>query len=214
MAFVLTDQNSIASQFISELRDEHIQKDRLRFCANMERLGSIMAYEISKKLEFEISAIKTPLDRAEGQVIGRQPVLLTILRAGIPYLNGFQHFFDRADCGFIGAGRKEDGDLLKINLDYLAAPSLQGRDVILIDPMLASGSSIIAVWNAIRGKGTPRHLFIACVVAAPEGLKNIKENLATPHSIWCVAVDKKLNKELFIVPGLGDAGDLSFGEKL
>jgi len=214
MLFVLTDQNSIACQFMSDLRDKSIQSDRLRFHTNMERLGAIMAYEISKKLTYESKVIDTPLDKAKVQVIKEPPVLLTILRAGIPYFNGFQKFFDRSDCGFIGAYRKESERELTIKLDYLATPNLDGKDVILIDPMLATGSSIIEVLNAVKGRGTPRHLFISCVVAAKDGIKLLEDNVNLAHSIWCVAVDEKLNEQQYIVPGLGDAGDLSFGEKL
>lgn len=214
MLFVLEDQLTVASQFISELRDKNIQGDRLRFRHNLERLGSIMAYEISKKLAFGSKEIETPLAKTTVNIIKEQPVLLTILRAGIPYFNGFQQVFDRADCGFVGAYRKEDTDALKIKLDYVATPSLEGRDIILIDPMLATGFSIMETLNVIKDRGNPRHLFIACVVAAREGLDFLKDNVRIPYSVWCVSVDKSLNQKLYIVPGLGDAGDLSFGEKI
>lgn len=212
--FVLEDHNSIACQFISELRDKSVQQDRLRFRTNLERLGSIMAYEVSKQLSYGVKEIETPLKKTKATVIKEQPVLLTILRAGIPYFNGFQKFFDNADCGFIGAYRKEDTKELKIKLDYVATPSLEGRDVILLDPMLATGYSVIEALSAIKDRGYPRHLFIVCVVAAKEGLTYLEENIKTAYSVWCVAVDEKLNDQLYIVPGLGDAGDLSFGGKL
>lgn len=214
MLFVLEDQTSIANQFMSELRDKHIQQDRLRFRTNLERLGNIMAYEISKKMSYGRKVIETPLEKTEVNVINEQPILITILRAGIPYFNGFQQFYDKADCGFIGAYRKEGGETLKIKLDYVATPNLEGRDVILIDPMLATGFSIAETLDAIKDRGRPRHLFIACVVAAKEGLDFIKQQIKTPYSVWCVSMDKELNKQLYIVPGLGDAGDLSFGEKI
>lgn len=213
MVFILQNENSIANQFLSELRDRHIQQDRLRFRVNMERLGSIMAYEVSRQLEYETKSIHTPLQKTTLRVLKQQPVLLTILRAGIPYFTGFQKFFDQADCGFIGAYRNEGQDALAINLEYIAIPPLEGRDVILIDPMLATGSSITKAIEAIKQWGIPKRIFIACVVAAPEGLDYLNKNLAIPHSIWCAAVDEKLNHQLYIVPGLGDAGDLSFGNK-
>lgn len=214
MLFVLEDQTSIANQFMSELRDKNIQRDRLRFRTNLERLGNIMAYEISKKLSYGRKVIETPLEKTKVNVIKEQPVLITILRAGIPYFNGFQQFYDKADCGFIGAYRKEGAESLKIKLDYVATPSLEGRDVILVDPMLATGFSIAETLSAIKDRGLPRHLFIACVVAAKEGLEFIQQQIKTPYSVWCVSMDKELNKQLYIVPGLGDAGDLSFGEKI
>ena len=173
-----------------------------------------MAYEVSKKLQYSVKAIETPLQRTEATVIKEQPVLLTILRAGIPYFNGFQKIFDKADCGFIGAYRKEDTEELKIKLDYVATPNLEGRDVILIDPMLATGHSVVEALLAIKNRGYPRHLFIVCVVAAREGLTYLEENMKTAYSVWSVSVDEKLNDQLYIVPGLGDAGDLSFGKKL
>ena len=214
MLFVLEDHNSIACQFISELRDNSVQHDRLRFRTNLERLGNIMAYEVSKKLSYGVKDIETPLQKTTATVIKEQPVLLTILRAGIPYFNGFQKFFDNADCGFIGAYRKEDTQELKIKLDYVATPSLDGRDVILIDPMLATGYSVVEALSAIKDRGYPRHIFVVCVVAAKEGLTYLEENIKSVYSVWCVSVDEKLNDQLYIVPGLGDAGDLSFGKKL
>lgn len=213
MLFILQKENSIANQFLSELRDQNIQQDRLRFNTNMERLGSIMAYEISRQLEYQTKEINTPLQKATIGALKEQPVLLTILRAGIPYFNGFQHFFDHADCGFIGAYRQEGQDLPAVNLEYIALPAVAGRDVILIDPMLATGSSVLKAIEIIIQRGAPRQLFIACVVAAPEGLDYLKKNITIRHSIWCAAVDEKLNQQLYIVPGLGDAGDLSFGKK-
>ncbi len=213
MLFILQKENSIANQFLSELRDQNIQQDRLRFNTNMERLGSIMAYELSKQLAYQSKDIDTPLQKTTLSVLKEQPVLLTVLRAGISYLSGFQHFFDQADCGFIGAYRQEGQGSPAINLEYVAIPAVAGRDVILIDPMLATGSSILKAIEVILQRGIPRQLFIACVVAAPEGLDYLKKNITLPHSIWCAAVDEKLNHQWYIMPGLGDAGDLSFGKK-
>lgn len=214
MLFELSTQNSIASEFLLELREKVIQQDRMRFKLNLERLGQIMAYEVSKKLQFEEVEIETPLSKTKAHRLMKQPVLLTILRAGIPYFNGFNNYFDGADCGFIGAYRKEGAKKLTIKLDYIATPDLTGRDVILIDPMLATGQSIADSLELLKDRGKPNHVFIVCLVAAPEGLKHIEENVKISHSVWCVALDKKLNEKSYIVPGLGDAGDLSFGEKL
>ncbi|HEY0740713.1 MAG TPA: uracil phosphoribosyltransferase [Chryseosolibacter sp.] len=212
--FVLNSNPSLANQFLFELRDAAIQRDRMRFRKNLERLAEILAYEISKSLVYEKAVAQSPLGASKTQVIHEQPVLLTILRAGLPFFQGFINFFDRADAGFIGAFRKEDEDHLTIKLEYLATPSLQGRTVVLIDPMLATGRSIIDSVNAIMRNGKPAHIHIACLVAAPEGIKYLEDNLKLPYSIWACAVDERLNAQFYIVPGLGDAGDLSFGDKL
>lgn len=212
--FVLNSNLSLANQFLFELRDAAIQRDRMRFRKNLERLAEILAYELSKALKYEKAVAQSPLGPSTTQILHEQPVLLTILRAGLPFFQGFMNFFDRADAGFIGAFRKEDDEHLTIKLEYLATPSLKDRTVILIDPMLATGRSIIDSVNAIMRNGKPAHIHIACLVAAPEGIKYLEENLKLPYSIWACAVDEKLNAQFYIVPGLGDAGDLSFGDKL
>jgi uracil phosphoribosyltransferase len=210
--FQLNRQNSIANHYLAELRDVKKQNDRLRFRKNLERLGEIMAYEISKKFSYRDSIIQTPL--APKQIsTSSLPVIITVLRAGLPYFQGFVNFFDDADCGFIGAYRKE-GKEISVNLDYLATPSLQGREIILVDPMLATGNSIVRSWNSLLKHGTPSHIYIACLVGAPEGIEMVKKSVTTSASLWMMDVDEKLNKDFYIVPGLGDAGDLSFGEKL
>ena len=214
MPFILNHHNSLANQFLSELRDQSTQQDRFRFRKNMERLGELMAYEISKKLKYTEKAVQTPLGISKVQVPGDQPVLISVLRAGLPYFQGFQQFFDHADCGFIGAYRKEGTDDIKINLDYLTTPNLEGKQLILIDPMLATGKSFVKSILTLLQQGMPAHVHIAALVAAPEGLKFIEDNLKVPHSVWTWAVDEQLNDQFYIVPGLGDAGDLSFGEKV
>lgn len=213
MLFNLSEKNSIANQFLTELRDKHIQLDRMRFRKNMERLGEIMAYEISKHLPYHHQKIETPLGRVNIPVLEQQPVLITVMRAGLPYFQGFVNFFDKADSGFIGAYRKE-GEEITINLDYLSMPSVAGKEVILIDPMLATGRSLMRSVDTILQQGTPTHIYMASVVAAPEGLQFIKENVKLPFSIWTCAIDEKLNQQFYIVPGLGDAGDLSYGVKI
>jgi uracil phosphoribosyltransferase len=212
--FVLNSTNSIANQFLLELRDAVKQKDRLRFRKNLERLGEILAYELSKSLKFKNVTANSPLGDLPVSVVDGQPVLITILRAGLPFFQGVLNFFDHADSGFIGAFRKEDQDNLTIKLEYVATTSLDGKVVLLIDPMLATGRSIIDSVNAILRNGTPSHLHIVSLVAAPEGIDYLKQNLKLPYSLWTCAVDQKLNAQFYIVPGLGDAGDLSYGDKL
>jgi uracil phosphoribosyltransferase len=214
MAVVLNAQPSVANEFLRELRDQQIQQNRMLFRTNLERLGNLMAYEISKKLDYRSHPVATPLGTSHIPLLSQQPVLLTVLRAGLPYFQGFQNFFDRADCGFIGAYRKESSDNIAINLDYLATPSLEGKVVILVDPMLATGKSFIKTIQAIAQHGTPAYIHIASLVASPEGIAFIEKELKLPHTIWTWAQDEKLNDQFYIVPGLGDAGDLCFGEKL
>jgi uracil phosphoribosyltransferase len=212
--FVLNSTNSIANQFLLELRDAVTQKDRLRFRKNLERLGEIMAYELSKSLKFKNVIAKSPLGEIPLTVVDEHPVLITILRAGLPFFQGILNFFDHADSGFIGAFRKEDQDHPTIKLEYVATTSLEGKVVILIDPMLATGRSIVDSVHAILRNGTPSHLHVVSLVAAPEGIYYLKQNLTLPYTLWTCAVDQKLNAQFYIVPGLGDAGDLSFGDKL
>lgn len=212
--FVLNSVNSIANEFLAELRDKEIQQDRFRFRTNLERLGEIIAYEISKKLVYQEIIIETPLAPHPINVIKQKPVIITVLRAGLPYFQGFVNYFDQSDCGFIGAYRKEGGNEITINLEYLATPSLEGREVILVDPMLATGNSFVRSIHALLTKGTPLHWHLAALVAAPEGIKHLAESLKVPYTLWTAAVDEKLNHQFYIVPGLGDAGDLSYGEKI
>ena len=214
MFFNLSEQDSVANQFIAELRDKNVQQDRSKFRKNVERLGQIMAYEISKQLEYRRISVETPLGVTSTNVLANEPILITVLRAGLPYFQGFLDFYDRSDCGFIGARRKEGGKEITIELEYLASPSINGHPVILIDPMLATGKSFIRSVHALSKFGTPSHIHIACLVAAPEGIKYITENMQLSHSIWTCALDDKLNDQYYIVPGLGDAGDLCFGEKI
>ena len=214
MLFVIGEQNSVATQFLLELRDVKLQQDRLRFRRNLERLGEIMAHEVSKKLSYTSRLIQTPLGQATLNVIESQPVLISILRAGLPYFIGFQNFFDLAECGFVGAYRKENGKDLRIQLDYLATPNLEDKEVIIIDPMLATGQSVTHTIKELSKRGNPRHLHLVSAIAAPEGIQYLQENVKTPFSIWTFAIDEKLDHRFYIVPGLGDAGDLSFGERV
>lgn len=211
--FILSDTPSIANKFIAEMRDIAIQNDRLRFRKNLERIGEILAYEISKKLEFETALVQTPLAKATVQVPKENPVLLSVMRASLPFYQGLLNFFDQADSGFIGVYREEKDELV-INLGYYASPDLKDRVVILADPMLATGKSIIESVEMICRNGTPKHLHIASIVAAPEGIKLLESEIKIPFTLWIGTVDQKLNDKFYIVPGLGDAGDLAFGPKL
>lgn len=210
----LSETNTIALAFLAELRDRDIQRDRARFRHNLERLGAIMAYEISRHLTYVSQKVETPLAPAHVLVPDQPPVLLTILRAGLPYFAGFQYFFDQSDCGFIGAYRKESESQLAIEMEYMALPPLTDRTVILIDPMLATGQSVLRVCGQLLQREKPRHLHLAALVAAPEGIAHIQKKLNASYDLWTFAIDEKLNQQLYIVPGLGDAGDLSFGEKI
>ena len=215
--FILNRQKSLASHFLAELRDVTIQKDRLRFRRNLERLGEILAYEISKEMKFEAVSLQTPLEATQENRLVQQPVVISILRAAMPLFQGVINYFDRADCGFVGAFRKEAAEAtssVEIDLGYMATPDIDGKEVILVDPMLATGKSFVESVNHLFNNGTPTKIHIVSVIAAPEGIQYIKDKLSVEHKFWIGALDKKLNEKFFIVPGLGDAGDLAYGPKL
>jgi uracil phosphoribosyltransferase len=214
MVFNLSEQNSLANQFLMELRDRSIQQDRMRFRRNLERLGEVMAYEISKRLHYTTKVVETPIAKSRINILRDQPLLVTVLRAGIPFFQGFLNFYDHADSGFIGAYRRESVREVSVKLDYITSPATGGREVILIDPMLATGKSLMDSVNNLIKRGKPEHVYIASLIAAPEGIKYLTEQMPVPYSIWTYAIDEKLNDQFYIVPGLGDAGDLSFGSKL
>jgi len=211
--FILSEKPSIADKFLSELRNVNIQNDRMRFRKNLERLGEIMAYEISKSWDYQDIQIQTPLAQTTARSPIENPVIFAVLRASLPFYQGFLNFFDEAESGFIGAFR-EEGKTIKINLGYHASPSLEGKTVILADPMLATGKSFIESISTILSHGTPKIIHITAVIASPEGIEYIRENVTVPYKLWIGAVDEKLNSKSYIVPGLGDAGDLAFGQKL
>jgi uracil phosphoribosyltransferase len=214
MLYNLSETNSLVSQFVSELRDVNVQKDRLRFRRNMERLGEIFAYEISKHLDWEEKEITTPLGTANHKVLAEQPVLATILRAGLPLHQGVLNFFDSADNAFIAAYRKHNKDgTFYINLEYLTSPSLAGRTVILSDPMLATGASLVLTIQELLKEGEPKHIHLVTAIACTVGIEHVKRHLPNV-TLWAAAVDNELTAKAYIVPGLGDAGDLSFGEKI
>ncbi len=216
MVFILSRENSVANRFLLELRDTGIQQDRMRFRLNLERLGQILAYEISKTLNYRQQTVHTPLGTSKINDLSEMPVLISILRAGVPFLHGFQHIFDKADAGFIGAYRDESHHELTINMEYSATPDLNRKTIILTDPMLATGESLVSAVKNLIKKGTPVRIDVASVIAAPEGVRRVSDfltGLEIPFNLWLGAVDDSLNDKFYIVPGLGDAGDLSFGEK-
>ena len=212
----LSLQNSVLNNFISEMRDVEIQKDKMRFRKNLERVGEIMAYEISKTLNYETSETITPLGVADTKILKEDLVVACILRAGLPLHQGVLNIFDKAESTFISAYRKHHkNNTFEIALEYVASPDLSGKTLILCDPMLASGSSISLTCNALKGKGNPAHTHIVCCIASAVGIEFLKKNLPNQnYTLWCGAVDEELTAQAYIVPGLGDAGDLAFGEKL
>ncbi|MCH7408795.1 uracil phosphoribosyltransferase [Belliella sp. DSM 111904] len=215
--FILNQQNSIANTYLAEIRDTKIQTDRLRFRKNLERLGEILAYELSKSLQFGTKEITTPLETTGINMVKSQPVLICVLRAANPFYQGFLNIFDHSDSGFIGAFRTEeinDNQEISIELSYQAAPDISGKHVIIIDPMLATGKSFVKTVKSLLNNGKPEKIHVASVIAAPEGVAYINEQLGTDLNLWTCALDSKLNEKSYIVPGLGDAGDLAFGPKI
>jgi uracil phosphoribosyltransferase len=211
----LSDNNSLLNNIIAEIRDEKIQADPLRFRRNLERCGEIFAYEISKTLSYENKEVITPLGTAEVPVITDKIVLATILRAGLPIHNGFLNFFDRAENAFVSAYRVYNkGGSFNIHFEHISSPNTRGKVVILSDPMLATGASAVLAYKAIREKGTPSHTHIVAIIASKEGIEHVRQNLPMQKtSIWVGAIDDELTSKAYIVPGLGDAGDLAFGSK-
>ena len=212
----ISEENSILNYFLGQLREVTIQKDSMRFRRNMERIGEIMAYEISKKLTYNNVAVTTPLGIKTTSEIAEKIVLCSILRAGLTLHQGFLNYFDAAENGFISAYRNhynsdENFDIL---VEYQAVPNMNNKTLILVDPMLATGQSLIAVLNKILATQQPKEIHIAVVIAAPEGIKYLKENLPENCHLWVASLDEKLNEKNYIIPGLGDAGDLAYGNKL
>jgi len=216
MVHILSEQNSIFNQFVAELRDITIQKDSMRFRRNLERMGEIMSYEISKTLEYQKQETTTPLGIAETSHLVSQPVIATILRAGLPMHIGVLNYFDKAQNAFISAYRRHHKDnTFDIHVEYVSSPSLDDKVLILCDPMIATGSSIVLAYKAILAKGTPKHVHIISAISSKEGVDFVKANMPTKNfTIWCGAIDEELTAHSYIVPGLGDAGDLAFGEKI
>ena len=214
MIFILNKTNTIGNQFLAELRDVTIQKDRPSFRRNLEKLGEIMAYEISKKLSYAEQTVQTPLGEAIISLPKEQPVIGTILRAGLPFQQGFLNVFDQADAAFITAYRKvKKTGAFVINIDHISTPSLEGKVFILCDTMLATGQSIVEVCKQLMAQYAIKDLHIAAVIASTEGIEHVRANLPKAKQ-WVCAVDEEMTSKAYIVPGLGDAGDLAFGEKV
>ncbi len=216
MIHLLGESNSLFNQFIAEIRDEVIQQDPLRFRRNLERVGEIFAYEISKKLNYRNKDVTTPLGTAKIPLLDHQPVLATILRAGLPLHQGFLNYFDKAENCFISAYRKygPDGEF-HIEFEYIASPLLDNKVVIMVDPMLATGSSMEMAYYALLEKGEPSHVHLVSVIASQQGVDHIMKTLPNDNfTLWVGAIDSGMTPKSYIVPGLGDAGDLAFGEKI
>ena len=210
---VVCAEPSIANHFLAELRDVDVQKDSLRFRRNLQRLGEIIATRISAQLSYTPQAVKTPLGEAASQLLRDFPVLATVLRAGLPFHQGFLNYFDQSPSAFAAAYRIEGTAQVQVQLDYLSAPRLDERVLILVDPMLATGKSLVQTYRAMLRFGTPRQVHIAAVITSPEGVAYVMREIPEAR-LWVAAVDEKLNEQAYIIPGLGDAGDLAFGSKL
>lgn len=208
----ISEQPSILNHFLAQLRDVNIQKDSMRFRKNMERIGEIMAYELSKTLPYQAVKVETPLGVKETTVIEDNVVLCSILRAGLALHTGFMNFYDDAENGFVSASRIHGATEIKV--EYQAAPSFEGKHLLLLDPMLATGHSMVAVFNKLLQEETPKEIHICVVIAAPEGIAYLQENLPDYVHLWVATLDDGLNEQRYIIPGIGDAGDLAFGEKL
>jgi uracil phosphoribosyltransferase len=215
MIHELGKQNSIFNEFLRQVRDEKIQKDRMRIRRNMERLGEIFAYEISKELDYKTTDVTTPLGTAVMRIPERMPILATIIRAGLPFHQGFLNYFDNADSAFVSAYRKhlKNEDEFEVKVEYLSSPDLDDKELIIADPMLATGTSMALVHNALIEKGKPEHVHIAALLASKEGIDYVRKNLPKNITIWVGAIDDELTAQSYIVPGLGDAGDLCYGSK-
>lgn len=212
----LSQEDSILNSFISEIRDVNIQKDRMRFRRNIERIGEILCYEMSKTLDFAPKTITTPLGRSDTKLFNDDIVLCSILRAGVPLHNGLLNYFDEAENAFISAYRhhKENPETFEIIVEYLACPSLEGKTLILADPMLATGQSMVATFEALKPFGTPKNIHLVSVIGAQDGVDYVNNHFGKDTHLWIAAIDETLSNKGYIVPGLGDAGDLAFGKKL
>ncbi len=214
MIHILSNEVSLVNSWINELRNVEVQTDRMKFRRNMERIGEIAAFKISKKLDYKEVEITTPLDKIKVKEIAVQPVITTILRAGVPLFQGVLNYFDKADCGFVAAYRKHDmNDYFSIKQDYLTCPNIEGRPLIVADPMLATGASLIEALKDLLTHGKPSQIHIVAAIASRQGAEAIRTAYPEAH-IWIGAIDEELTSKGYITPGLGDAGDLSFGEKL
>jgi uracil phosphoribosyltransferase len=212
----LSLQNSVLNTFVSEIRDVKIQKDSLRFRRNIERIGEVLGYEMSKVLSYRKSKVVTPLGTSKTNLNDGDIVLCSVLRAGIPLHNGLLNYFDAAENAFISAYRhhKHNPESFEIIVEYLACPNLENKTLILADPMLATGQSMVAAFKALKPFGVPKEIHLVSIIGATEGVAFIQDYFDDKSHLWIAAIDEHLNDKSYIVPGLGDAGDLAFGEKL
>lgn len=210
------DTPSLVNRYILEMRDTGIHVDPLRFRTNLDRIGEIMAYEISKRLNYKDTEVQTPLGTAVCREPADQVVLATILRAGMPFHHGFLNYFDKAENAFVSAYRKykEKGDSFDVLIEYIASPSIEGKTLLIVDPMLATGSSMELAYKALLSKGEPAHIHVASVIASRQGVQYVCDRFpADKTTLWCGDIDEEVNAHSYIVPGLGDAGDLAYGIK-
>lgn len=212
----LSEQNSVLNHFLAQIREVGVQDDSMRFRRNIERIGEIMAYEISKTLSYEPRDIPTPLGVKATKMLADNLVVCSVLRAGLPLHQGFLNYFDKAESGFVSAFRNhyDNTEKFTIEIGYQAAPDLSGKTLLLVDPMLATGQSLVAVMQKILASAQPKEIHVAAVIAAPEGIALLEQNLPDECHLWIASTDEKLNEKSYIVPGLGDAGDLAYGPKL
>jgi len=212
------EQNSVINLYMAELRDKSYQRNRLLFRNNIRRVGEMMAYELSKKLNYKPKTVTTPLGTLEIMVPRDELVVATVLRAGLPFHEGFLHVFDHAQNAFVSAYRmytNREHTEVGVHAEYMASPALKGKTLVIVDPMLATGGSMAAAYEALVKNGMPAHVHVACVIATPEGIDVVRQALPDDRAtIWCAAIDPGMNEHKYIVPGFGDAGDLCFGEKL
>ena len=211
------ETNSVINLYMAELRDKSYQKNRLLFRNNIQRIGQMMAYELSKTLDYKPKTVTTPLGTLDIPLPKEDLLIATVLRAGLPFHEGFLHVFDKAENGFVSAYRmytNREHTEVGVHTEYLASPSVKGKTLVIVDPMLATGGSMAASIEALQKTGKPRKIHIACVIATPEGLDVLREVLPEDATVWCAAIDPSMNAQKYIVPGFGDCGDLCYGEKL
>ena len=212
-----SEQNSIINQYMSELRDKSYQKNRLLFRNNIVRIGEMMAYELSKTLQYKPKTVTTPLGTIDIPLPKDDLLLATVLRAGLPFHEGFLRVFDHAENGFVSAFRmytNREHTEVGVHTEYLASPSAKGKTLVIVDPMLATGGSMAAAYEALVKTGHPHNIHICCVIAAPEGVETVRQAVPENTTLWAAAIDPGMNEHKYIVPGFGDCGDLCFGEKL
>ncbi|MBP5338563.1 MAG: uracil phosphoribosyltransferase [Prevotella sp.] len=213
----LSEQNSVMNQYMAEIRDKSYQKNRLVFRNNIERIGELMAYEMSKTFTYKPKTVTTPLGTLDIPLAKDDVLVATVLRAGLPFHHGFLRVFDRADNAFVSAYRmytNREHTEVGIHTEYMASPSAKGKTLIIVDPMLATGGSMVAAYEALLKTGRPHQVHIACVIGTPEGVDMLGKNVADDVTLWCAAIDPGMNEHKYIVPGFGDCGDLCYGEKL